>query len=242
MAKQDNINTVIKELMAAGITNPQSISAILSIVGKESWFVPKNETSYANTSNDNIRKTFSKTKALKDADLTKLKKDRTAFFNYVYGGKYGNGANEGAKYAGRGFNQLTFKDNYRYYGKLIGKDLVNNPESVNQVDIASKVVAAYFKDQFEKHPSTVLQRYGAKSINDFKDSKVAVNAFYNANAGFDKDTSKQTTTGKTKALSTVDTLLEYTKKFLKAPATKIGAGTLLIIAAAVLGYKYYQNN
>lgn len=237
MANGKNIDIVIKELTAAGITNPQAISAILAIISKESGFVPKNETSYSKTSNDRIRSIFSKTKDLSDQALTSLKADPVKFFNYVYGGRYGNSATEGYKYRGRGFNQLTFKGNYEYYGKKLQLDLVGNPDLVNKPEIAAKVVAAYFKDQFEKHPSTIKQRYGAKNINDFKDTKTAVNAFYNANAGLDKDTSKQTTTGKTKALSNVDQFYTFTTKFLKDPTVQKGAGGLVILALAFLLYK-----
>ena len=56
------------------------------------------------------------------------------------------------------------------------------------------------KKTFKNNASIVKKRYGANNINDFKDSTTAVNAFYNANAGFGKDTSKTTTEGKTKAL------------------------------------------
>lgn len=37
--------------------------------------------------------------------------------NFVYGGRLGNGQNEGHKYRGRGIIQLTGKNNYINYGK-----------------------------------------------------------------------------------------------------------------------------
>jgi predicted chitinase len=47
---------------------------------------------------------------LSEAELTKLKSNDEAFFNAVYGlAKYGQTANEGYKYRGRGLNQITFK-------------------------------------------------------------------------------------------------------------------------------------
>lgn len=76
--------------------------------------------------------------------------------NYVYGSKphgmrspekaFGNtGLNDGWNYRGRGFNGLTFKNNYRDYGALIGEDLVSNPDKVNEVLIAAKVLYFYMK-------------------------------------------------------------------------------------------------
>jgi putative chitinase len=51
----------------------------------------------------------------------------------VYGGRMGNGGEdtkEGFKFRGRGFIQLTGKDNYTAFGKAINEDLVSNPDLV----------------------------------------------------------------------------------------------------------------
>ncbi|OEJ13112.1 hypothetical protein BFL38_00680 [Brachyspira hampsonii] len=40
-----------------------------------------------------------------------------AIGNFVYGGRLGNGQDEGYKYRGRGIIQLTGKNNYKNYGK-----------------------------------------------------------------------------------------------------------------------------
>lgn len=232
-----NQQLVIKALHDAGITNPYSISAIMAVVGKESNFKPQSELSYSGTSNANIRKIFSKTRSLSDDQLSALKKSPEKFFNYVYGGRYGNSDTEGYRYRGRGFNQLTFKDNYKAYGKAIGVDLVNNPDLLNQAEIAARVVAAYMAKTFKDSASIVLKRYGARNINDFKDTKTAVNAFYNANAGFGKDTSTQTTTGKTKALNTVNSLYSTVTRFLNTTGGKIASvGTLLLVGGLIYLY------
>lgn len=51
----------------------------------------------------------------------------------------------GAKYAGRGFVQLTGRDNYKMYGDMLGIDLVNNPEKAADPEIAAKITALYMK-------------------------------------------------------------------------------------------------
>jgi putative chitinase len=51
----------------------------------------------------------------------------------VYGGRMGNGdesTKEGYKFRGRGYIQLTGKDNYRNFTKFIGEDCVANPDLV----------------------------------------------------------------------------------------------------------------
>jgi putative chitinase len=51
----------------------------------------------------------------------------------VYGNRMGNGneaSREGYKFRGRGYIQLTGKDNYRAFSKAINVDLISNPELV----------------------------------------------------------------------------------------------------------------
>jgi putative chitinase len=51
----------------------------------------------------------------------------------VYGGRMGNGpevTKEGYKFRGRGYIQLTGKDNYISFGKAINEDLTTNPDKV----------------------------------------------------------------------------------------------------------------
>lgn len=228
-----NKNIIIKALRDTGITNPISIAAIMAVVQKESNFKPQSEKSYANTSNARIRSIFSITRNLTDSYLTALKKDPERFFNLVYGGKFGNDLSEGFLYRGRGFNQLTFKGNYKKYGDALGIDLVKNPELVNDPGIAAKIVALFMKSAFADNASIVKQRYGARNVNDFKDNATAVNAFYNANAGFGKDTSRAVLEGKTKALSNVSSLYKTVTSFLGG-----GGGSALGIAAFI-GFLYF---
>jgi putative chitinase len=53
--------------------------------------------------------------------------------NLIYGGRMGNGpeaSGEGYKFRGRGYIQLTGKDNYTSFGKSIGEDITTNPDLV----------------------------------------------------------------------------------------------------------------
>jgi putative chitinase len=53
--------------------------------------------------------------------------------NLVYGGRMGNGAEasgEGFKYRGRGYIQLTGKDNYSAFDKVVTEDIVATPDLV----------------------------------------------------------------------------------------------------------------
>jgi putative chitinase len=53
--------------------------------------------------------------------------------NLVYGGRMGNGpeaSGDGFRYRGRGFIQLTGKDNYSAFNKSVAEDVVANPDLV----------------------------------------------------------------------------------------------------------------
>jgi hypothetical protein len=67
---------------------------------------------------------------------------------------------DGFKYRGRGYIQLTGKNNYRFYGKKVGEDLVKNPDLANDPTVAAKISASYVM--------TAL-----KGKQDFADQKTA---------------------------------------------------------------------
>jgi len=53
--------------------------------------------------------------------------------NLIYGGRMGNGVEatgEGYKYRGRGYIQLTGKDNYSAFDKVVSEDITANPDLV----------------------------------------------------------------------------------------------------------------
>ena len=86
-----NVSLLMDTMENAGITNPYLQAAILGVIGKESKFLPKDERCYNNTSNERIRGVFgAKVGGYTESELTTLKKDCEAFFNVVYGGRYGN--------------------------------------------------------------------------------------------------------------------------------------------------------
>lgn len=73
-----------------------------------------------------------------------------AYFEYMYGinGKrpgvafqMGNTQpGDGARYCGRGFVQLTWRNNYARAGRLLGIDLVGNPDWAMKPDIAARIM------------------------------------------------------------------------------------------------------
>jgi predicted chitinase len=143
-----NINFLIDEMNKAGITDPYAQVGILSVIKKESGFIPKSEVSYSKTSNERLRKLFGKRlRKYSESELDELKKDDRQFYNVIYAKTVGNqGGDDGYNYRGRGFNQLTGIKNYEKYGNLIGmgNQLVENPDLVNDPKIAAKIALKFF--------------------------------------------------------------------------------------------------
>lgn len=165
----DNIKLIIQYMQDSGIEDLIAQIAILSVIGKESGFLPRSEDSFKTTPNADIRDLFGARVPSDNAALDALKADDEAFFNQVYGGRYGNASNEGYLYRGRGFNGLTYKGNYKHYGDLIGQDLVSNPDLVNDPDVAAKVAVVFLTN--------------GNAVKKFNSVEEAVTYFVNVNAG-----------------------------------------------------------
>lgn len=71
--------------------------------------------------------------------------------NYVYANRMGNGdeaSGDGWRYRGRGFFQLTGKDNYKRFGDMAGVDLVGDPDALEKdLKLSLKVAMAFFQKQ-----------------------------------------------------------------------------------------------
>lgn len=52
---------------------------------------------------------------------------------------------DGRRFKGRGFIQLTGRSNYERIGRMIGEDLVNNPDLAADPEIAAKVAVAFLQ-------------------------------------------------------------------------------------------------
>jgi predicted chitinase len=173
-SQKNNADIIINTLKSYGINNEFTISAILGVVMKETQLTPKSENlSYSAKRITEVwpRIPFEKAK--------QLEKNPVALGNFVYGGRFGNGMNDGYLFRGRGFNQLTFKDNYKTYGLLINENLVSNPDKANEVQTAAKILFFYMKRNAD--------RYNINLNNLNVDN--AYNIIYSFNAGKNPTTS-----------------------------------------------------
>lgn len=189
-----NIRIIEETAKSMGITNPNSIIGMLSVIGKESEFIPKSENmNYSKERLPEIWGFFSKTgKRVSKGEgrynynnkAKKYEYNPEKLANFVYGEKpkglrkdsHGNTEiGDGWKYRGRGFNQITFKGNYQKYSDQLGIDLIGNPDLLNDPNIAARVVIQFFLNSFKQ-----------KGIdpNSFKNVDEAIEKFAHANAGW----------------------------------------------------------
>jgi predicted chitinase len=166
------------DLMAAfaqeGITDEKTQIALLANIKKESGFTPISENlNYTSTAR--LKEVFpTRTKNLSDEQLKQYTNNPQGLAELVYGGKMGNTEpGDGFKYRGRGFIQLTGKNNYASMGKALNIPLVDNPDLANDPVVAARIAARYIKDANlrksfntqEEANRAVTQSIGGSNLN-----------------------------------------------------------------------------
>jgi hypothetical protein len=69
------------------------------------------------------------------------------YFTRLYQGRMGNiRPGDGARFHGRGFVQLTGRENYAKYGQQLGIDLVSDPDKALEPVTAASLFCLYFRD------------------------------------------------------------------------------------------------
>lgn len=75
---------------------------------------------------------------------------------------------DGYRYRGRGFVQLTGRDNYTRAGRALGVDLVNDPDLASRPDVAAKIAVWFWKNR-------VAPRVGDFERADVRDVTQGIN-------------------------------------------------------------------
>lgn len=223
----ENMNSMIDVLIENGITNPFSISAILSVISKESGFKLSAENMNYKSA-ERINKVFGI--PLTEASKYVNNPEKLANFVYCCGKKgLGNGSEstgEGFKYRGRPYIGITGKSAYKKYGDLMGIDLVGNPDLLLQSKYASISTYHYYKSAFGNNSfKSKLKEYynNDGSLNGFKSLNDAVGAFYHATDGVNKshsDVLKDSTGGRKKAFDKSNEFLNYVKTYIDSGKKK----------------------
>lgn len=85
----------------------------------------------------------------------------------------------GAQYKGRGYIHITHRSNYEKYGKLIGQDLVNDPDLLLYPNIAAQASIVYWKDYAWPTSQRLMRRFKDKFKTVVKAVTKSVNGGYN---------------------------------------------------------------
>ena len=129
-----------------GITTPRRIAAFLAQCSVESGSFTRLRENLNYTTPERLCKVFpSRFKTLGQA--VPYLRNPTKLANLVYAGRNGNGdeaSGEGSKFVGRGFLQLTGRDNYTAAADDIGIDYAGSPDLVEQPAHAALTSAWFF--------------------------------------------------------------------------------------------------
>jgi putative chitinase len=115
-----------------GINTPLRVAHFLAQCGHESggFKVTSENLNYSAKGLMGIFKKYFPTESIANAYARQPQK----IANKVYANRMANGSEasgDGYKFRGRGYIQLTGRDNYTQFGKAIGVDIVSNPDSVS---------------------------------------------------------------------------------------------------------------
>jgi putative chitinase len=128
----DKVIDQIPEVMQKfGVNTPLRLAHFLAQCGHESggFRLTQENLNYSAKGLMGIFKKYFPTQALADAYARKPEK----IANRVYGGRMGNGleaSGEGYKFRGRGYIQLTGKQNYTAFDASVPESIVDNPDLV----------------------------------------------------------------------------------------------------------------
>ncbi|AVA22459.1 glycoside hydrolase family 19 protein [Rhizobium sp. NXC24] len=146
-AQVNGIEAILDGCEGGGVTDLRQIAYILAtpMIETGGSFVPVSEN--LNYSAAGLRETFPKYFTPAQAQSYARQPQRIA--NRAYANRMGNGpetSGDGWKYRGRGFSQCTGHDNYGKFSKLLGVDLVSNPDLAMSDDIAAKIIVIGMRD------------------------------------------------------------------------------------------------
>lgn len=152
MATTDRENQLLRDAYASGITEPRELANFMAQVGHESGGLNRLEEGFRYTKGSwqisaNVRSALREgPEALESARLEALNGRPERLAELMYGGRMGNDEpGDGYRYHGRGYIQLTGKDQYRAAGEALDLDLVRHPELAAQPENASRIATWYWQ-------------------------------------------------------------------------------------------------
>ncbi len=148
----DRESQLLLDATAAGITSPRELANFMAQVTHESRDLTRLEEGFRYTKSISqipVRSAMREgAEALESARLEALQGKPEKLAELMYGGRMGNDEpGDGYKYRGRGYIQLTGKENYEKAGEALGLDLKNHPELASEPRNASRIATWYWNER-----------------------------------------------------------------------------------------------
>lgn len=170
MEQHKDVKQVVADVLKSlKVYSPQAHAVMLANIRGEAGPEMKPRSENLNYSAAGLLNTFSKYFTPKTAKI--YARNPEMIGNKVYGNRLGNGADDGYKYRGRGYFQITGKENYERMSKLINVDLVKNPDLVNDPQISEKILKAQIAQMIKrgidlKNIKSVTKFIGPAKLSD----------------------------------------------------------------------------
>lgn len=153
---KENGDIALQAAQRAGITTPKELANFMGQMQVESHGFTKMHENL-NYSGERLLKVFPGRNGMDTIEKTNAvaaggpEKVAEAIYGGDWGKQPGNLGNtqpgDGWKYHGRGFTQLTGRDNYAHHGKALGVDLISNPDLAAEPANAAKIATQYWKER-----------------------------------------------------------------------------------------------
>ena len=131
-------------LPAAGLNDPVRISHFFAQIATETGGLLRLDENLNYTTVKRLREIF-RSKFKTDDSARGYIHNPEKLANFVYAGRNGNSKpDDGWKYRGSGLIQITGRDNFDEIGRLVGLDLVNDPELARKPDSALEIALSYW--------------------------------------------------------------------------------------------------
>jgi len=143
--------SLVQAAISAGIDRPDELAAFMANMTHESLDLQRLEESFRYTKSIDQIKVASahrrySPEELDGARLEALSGQPESLARMMYGARMGNDdAGDGYRFRGRGYTQLTGRDNYERVGEALGLDLVNHPERAAIPENAEKIAVHFWK-------------------------------------------------------------------------------------------------
>lgn len=182
-SSQQGIAAIKAACAKLGLTHPNAIASLLGIAGGETrWKVVEEGFNYTA---DQLLEVFpSIFKGDKELAQKWAGNPGGQFPEFIYGYNTAKGKElgnvlpgDGAKYIGRGYIQITGRGNYKVYSDLTGHDLINNPQLLNNPEIAAEVSVRYMQRRCKVNPAdsgyfeAAMKAVGATNVANIKAKK-----------------------------------------------------------------------